>query len=190
MGLNGSNQSIVAVHYNIDGVSPPVETPILEFRPTLHSSNTNTWVPTILGLRKDGLAVVPVYDYDQKEPIDIYLIDTEKGLALPNVHKAVLPKKAHVSELCLSHSGEHLVWLLHIDAERFSKRKSMKRSSVEIWISKYDGSELKRLSYFTPILVMTEDLYSNHIPGVLRWSFDDSAISYIKDQTLHLVKVK
>src|SRR5579871_1207964 len=181
VGLVGSSFSISAVHYNINSITPPRLVPINDFTPDP--------VTEILWIREDGIAVVPSWKTGQLGPVNIYLVDIDRGRVLPGIHKAILPERAHVWEMCISHRGDRIAWLLHTGIDQSSRSEHELASLAEVWVSNSDGSKLQKLHGFAPVVLYEREIDGEYSPRILRWTKDDTAISYIQDHALDIVQL-
>ena len=184
LGLGFNSYDISIIRYHLDGVTPPKRLAIDDFKPADYTLARDA---VMLGLNKDGDAVLAVWDFDQTRPVNLFLVDTKQGHLLPGGHQVLLPEGAHVLELSLSHHGDRIAWLLHRDFQQVINSRRRSVISVEIWISKSDGSDMKRLYSFAPMLMQPDQIFGDQVPIQPRWTIDDMEVSYIQGNRIHRV---
>ena len=184
ISLQGDDQNTRAIHYYVDGVTPPRTVPIRGFAPKRY--NANRHMPEILAIRPDGNAIVIVKS--SLSEIDFYLMDLEKGRVLAENRQVGLPAGKSILGMSLSHSGDRIAWLCGTERG--------KDYYQDVWLSNADGSDLKRFSDF-PTHKVDPD-----VPGQpyykaelafdcpIRWTVDDKAISCLQGDTFQIVPVK
>ncbi|MCW3098874.1 MAG: hypothetical protein JWL77_4492 [Chthonomonadaceae bacterium] len=184
VSLAGDDRNTRAIHYYVDGSTPPVTVPIRNFAPK--RDNANRSIPQILGIRQDGNAIVTVKS--SLSEIDFYLMDLDRGRVLAEHRQVDLPVGKSVRGMTLSHSGDRIAWL-------FNTEKGSD-DYLDVWLSNADGSDLKRFSDFPTHKVGPdvpgEPSYKSDLAFYcpIRWTIDDKAISCLQGDTLQIVPVK
>jgi hypothetical protein len=181
-------------HYYTDGVTPPKNVAINPALFERASMNDKTYT-SILGLRKDGIAIVPVRNaLPRPVTIDIYLIDIERGRVLPEKHHVKLPEEVFLREMVLSHAADRIAWLFDTEVVHVVNGVAKTENVLSVWLSHADGSDLKRLPGFTPYMLehalpdQPESQLSVDCP--IRWTFQDTAISCLEGDKLQVIQVK
>lgn len=181
-------------HYYIDGITPPKNVPI---NPSLLKHAPLDIYVNIVGLRQDGIAIVPVKNRSIKTEktasVDIYLIDIDNGRVLTGKHHVLLPKDVYLWGMELSHSGNRIAWLLGSESIRVPDSDAPPDYILDLWLSNSDGSDLKRLPGFPPHKI-EDPLPGQPAPQLsticpIRWTVDDTAISCLAGNRLQIVPV-
>jgi hypothetical protein len=150
--------------------------------------------PRIIGLTGDGRLVV---HYLADGLLSQMAYFTAK-LKLDGVQfrRFAILKPAHgsVHALAISRKANRLAWLIasERDPPRFARLihnlvpsfKADRREVVELWISRLDGSNARRIGY-QPINVLKDDEY----PSGLRWMPDGKRVSFVLRNVLQTVPV-
>lgn len=189
VSLVSSIPGVTAVHYDIDGVTRPTKVPIKDFVPW--GNSVQTVDPEILGLSQDGIAIVAYYaNYPDTTAVDIYRVDIDKGRVLPERHHVSVPKDVEIKTMALSHSGDRIAWVLGPKTAETSQTDD----TLGVWASNADGSNLKRLSGVTSLVIKNvvphQPADREPLRFHVRWTIDDTAISYLERDTLRIVPVK
>jgi hypothetical protein len=180
--------SFAVIHYYADGERPSLSVQTKDAPPVLPGAKME--FSDILGLGQDGIAIVTRKHTDT---VDLYLVDIGTGRVLPERHKVILPAGAQVRGMTLSHSGDHIAWVFTMKFVRVTDGMFQEDYVQDVWLSNSDGSDLKRLPGFPPHRVEPLLPFQKYarvfVDFPIRWTLDDSAVSYMQGDGIQLVKV-
>lgn len=126
-----------------------------------------------IGFNAQGSLLMIPYNIDRLQQVPIYEVDVETGKEPIHKHIVQVPHGALAYEVVASRKGDRLAWVFYF------QYPPDKPASVQIWISRWDGSAMRPL-----VRTSTQDR-----PDDLRWLPGDQEISFRYKDALWTVPV-
>ncbi len=182
VALVGSKVGMGIAHYNLRGNSAPY---VINLRmPRTSMRLIDGWLPEIVGLRNDGVALIIVRRERHIGRVNMYSVDVDTGLVENSVNTLRIPDGRQLIDVTLSHHGKSIAWLLEVSGIRKVGTENILSDVMEVWSSHSDGNQFHRLA-----TVSGQRRNCRSRQGLIAWTSDDKQISIVRNGQLHLINV-